>query len=131
MSIRTVLIAIFAAVFVLPAFANDPAMSTNNGGGTQMNGGSQNNPGRVRWTRKRIKHLRQRIDDYKKAERASDNLGYATGEWVPQMHRNQAERRQYLINRYEFLALKAERGRATAKDIAEMRALQNSLLGSR
>jgi hypothetical protein len=45
------------------------------------------------------------------------------------MHRNPVERRQYLINRYEFLALKTERGKATAKDIAELRALQNYLLG--
>ena len=52
-----------------------------------------------------------------------------TAEYVPQMHRNSAERRQYYINRFEFLALKAERGKATAKDIAEMRALQHYLLG--
>jgi hypothetical protein len=68
------------------------------------------------------------MDDYRKAQRTADNLGYATGEWVPQMHRNQAERRQYMINRYEFLALKAERGKASGKDIAELRALQNALL---
>jgi hypothetical protein len=68
------------------------------------------------------------MDDYKKAQRTADGLGYATGEYLPQMHRNSAEQRHHYINRYEFLALKRERGKATQKDVAEMRALQHYLL---
>ena len=133
MKVRTLLIAVLTALFGLPVFANgpmpgDPGMSGGNST-SNTNTGGQMHPGRERFTRRRIKHLRQEMDDYKKAQRTADQLGYATGEYVPQMHRNPAERRQYLINRYEFLALKAERGKATAKDIADLRALQNYLLG--
>ena len=127
------LILAFASAIAAPGFANGPMpadgnMSTQNstvttGGGTQMNSG------RDRWTRRRIKHLRQQNDDYRKAQRTADTLGYATGEYVPQMHRNTAAQRQHMINRYEFLALKAERGKATQKDVAELRALQHYLLG--
>ena len=120
---RLFVIGALALLIPLPAFANDPSMPS---GGTS---GSQMNPGRDHYTRKRIKELKTQMTDYKKAQRAADTLGYATGEWVPQMHRNPAAYRQHLINRYEFLALKAERGKATSKDIAEMRALHNHLLG--
>jgi hypothetical protein len=134
MNIRTALILGMTMVFSLPAFGNGPGMTDTpmtNGGGTTTNngGGRQMSPGRDQWTRRRIKHLRRQMDDYKKAQRASDNLGYATGEYVPQIHRNPAEYRQHLINRYEFLALKAERGKATSNDIAEMHAIKHRLLG--
>jgi hypothetical protein len=124
------LVIILAGIVAVPAFGCGP-MGTGSGGGTTTSngGGRQISPGRERFTRRRIHHLRRQMDDYKKAQRTADNLGYATGEWAPQMHRNPAERRQYYINRYEFLALKAERGKATSKDLAEMRALQHHLLG--
>jgi|KBSMisStaDraftv2_1062788.scaffolds.fasta_scaffold119581_2 Ni/Co efflux regulator RcnB len=130
MKIRTALVVFAVAIFVTPAIACGP-MGGSTGGTTMTNntGGRQMSQGRDQWSKKRIKHLRRQMDDYKKAQRTADGLGYATGEYVPQMHRNPAEQRQYYINRYEFLALKAERGKATQKDIAEMRALQHYLLG--
>ena len=130
MKMHCVLVVMLIGILAGPAFACGPTMN-GSGGGTMTNTGHPSNmsPGRERWTRKRIKHLRGQMDDYKKAQRTADGLGYATGEYVPQMHHNPAEQRQYYINRYEFLALKAERGKASAKDLAEMRALQNYLLG--
>lgn len=115
---RLLVIGALALLVSSPAFANDPSMPS----------GGQMSPGRDHYTRKRIKELKQQMTDYKHAQRTADTLGYATGEYVPQMHHNAAAYRQHLINRYEFLALKAERGKATAKDVAEMHALQNALL---
>ena len=124
------LLVVMLIVIVRPTFACGPGMNGSGGGTMTNNTGRPSNmsPGREQWTRKRIKHLRGQMDDYKKAQRTADGLGYATGEYVPQMHRNPAEQRQYYINRYEFLALKRERGKASQKDIAEMRALQHYLL---
>jgi hypothetical protein len=131
----TALIFSLLAFIAAPGFANGPmpgdsGMSSNSNTTVTTGGGRQMSGGRDRFSRRRIKHLRQEMDDYRKAQRAADALGYGTGEYLPQMHRNPAERRQYMINRYEFLALKAERGRASAKDIAEMHALQHHLLGN-
>lgn len=128
MKIRTVSLASLAAVFALPAFANGPMPGDP---GMSSSAPKNTSPGRQQWTKKRIKHLKQQMSDHKKARQWSDNLGYATGEYVPQLHRNAAEQRKHLINLYEFLALKAERGKATAKDIAQMRALQQYLLSTR
>ncbi|MEP7016130.1 MAG: hypothetical protein ABI925_11875 [Verrucomicrobiota bacterium] len=122
MKIRVVLIVSLAALIALPAIACGPS------GGSSQNTGHSMSPGRKQWTKKRMKHLKQQMSDYNSAQKWSDGLGYATGEWVPQMHRNSAEHRRYMINRYEFLALKAEHGRASANDIAEMRGLQAALL---
>jgi hypothetical protein len=129
MKIRVLLIVAFTALFALPALANGPMPGdpgTSSSTSVQPNNMS---PGRQRWTKRRMKHLRQQMTDYKKAQQTADALGYATGEYVPQLHRNPAEVRRHMINRYEFLALKAERGKASANDVAEMRALQSALLG--
>lgn len=129
MKIRVLLNVAFTGLFALPALANGPMPGDP---GTSSSTSAQPNnmsPGRQRWTKRRMKHLRQQMTDYKKAQQTADALGYATGEYVPQLHRNPAEVRRHMINRYEFLALKAERGKASANDIAEMRALQAALLG--
>lgn len=126
MKIRVLLTAALTVLFALPAFANGPMPGDP---GMSSNPPSKMTPGRQKWTKRRMKHLKQQMSDYNKARQTADTLGYATGEYVPQLHRNPAEVRRHMINRYEFLALKAERGKASANDIAEMRALQAALLG--
>ena len=113
---------VLVLVMASPVLACGPAVSSG--------GGGSSNPGRKRWVRHRTRQLDQQMHDYREARKWSDGLGYATGEFVPQMHRNQAEERRYMINRYEYLALKQERGKASAQDKAEMRALQRTLLPS-
>ena len=123
MKIRTLMVVLFASLFALPALACGPMPSGGSSGGS-----SYKNPGRKKWAKKRIKQLKGKMSDYHKAQQWSDGLGYATGEMVPQVRRNAVEHRQFLIHRYEFLALKAEYGKASITEQIEMRALQSYLL---
>lgn len=125
MKLAAITCGIVAAVMAIPARACGPGMTTAPSGG-----GNSTHPGRQRWVRHRMKQLDQQMHDHREANKWSDGLGYATGEFVPQMHRNAAEERRYMINRFEYLALKTERGKASAKDRAEMRWLQGELLSS-
>lgn len=76
------------------------------------------------------------MDDYNKAntvaremDRASGAVNNDAGRFFFPSGMSARAQRQHMINRYEFLALKAERGKASADDKAEMRALQHALLG--
>ena len=135
MNIRTTLIVISAVVGAYPALANGPmpgdSQAPNNNGSSQMS------PERERWVRNRMKHLRDEMHEQQKADtiaREMDRLQAATnnnyGRFMFPEGASPAAQHQYMINRYEFLALKAERGKATPKERAEMRALQHRLVGS-
>jgi hypothetical protein len=115
----------------LPVFANGPMPADN----SNSTSNSNMNPGRERWTRNRIKHLKHEMEEHRKADQTARNIDRILGGADENVGRvmfpqgaSSAARRRYMINRYEFLALKAERGNASAKDIAEMRALRAALL---
>ena len=116
MKIRKILIASFVAI-AAPALACGPGMSN-----------SGPSPQQKQHHHRRIKELKQKMHDYKSAQKWSDGLGYATGEAVPQMNRNKAEHRQYLIHYYEFLVHKEQLGKASMKEQIERRTLEKYLL---
>jgi hypothetical protein len=134
MKIRTVLMVTLAAVFALPALACGPMIS---GGTSNINTGTGRtvSPERDHWARRRIKQLRAEMDAHRKADQTARTLDHILGVADNNAGRalfpegaSAAAQRRYMINRYEFLALKAELGKANAKDIAELRALQAALL---
>jgi len=119
MKIRTLPTVLFSAMFALPALACGPMPS---------GGSSGPSPQHKNYHHRRIKELKQKMHDYNSAQKWSDGLGYATGEMVPQMNRNKAEHRQFLIHHYEFLVHKEQLGKASVKDQIERRALESYLL---
>jgi hypothetical protein len=131
---RLLMISVLALFLALPAFANGP-MPTDQPT-TSTSSGRPMSPGRKTWTKKRVKHLKQEMNTYKSAERTTKNidrmLGAAdnnAGTVMFPSGQSPAEHRRYMINRFEYLAIKAEHGRASANEMAEMRALQSALLG--
>lgn len=120
MKIRTVLVLLTAAFLALPAYACGPGMS--NGTTSTSNGGRQMSPGRERWTRKRLGHLkRQRqqlnqprgydeVDMYSHLQQMNDPFAITASD-----KRRDAERRQREMNVIETLAIKKERGELTPK----------------
>ena len=131
---RFLVIGVLALFLALPAFANGPMPSDQPT--TSTSSGRPMSPGRKNWTKKRVKHLKQEMNTYKSAERTSKGIDRMLGAadnnpnavFFPS-GQSAAEHRRYMINRFEYLAIKAEHGRASAKEIAEMQALQGALLG--
>src|SRR6266480_752316 len=109
MKLSVVCSVVLAAFFATPAFANDPSMSNqqNQTGTTNMN------PGREKWTRERMAHLRKRNKDHKtngypggdgrNPFSYSDNP-YLTGDDAA-LRRRDAIKRQHEIDQIEFLML--------------------------
>lgn len=79
-------------------------------------------------SRKRMIVLKKQMREYRKAQNTADIMDLMQGHVYPAEPSREAQRR-YMINKYEYLALKAERGHATTADVAEMRRLQHTLLG--
>jgi hypothetical protein len=127
----TIAVVAIAIISSPSLFANGPMPADNNSSTSNSN----MSPGREQWTRRRIKHLKHEMDEHRKADQTARNIDRILGGADENVGRvmfpqgaSSAARRRYMINRYEFLALKAERGNASAKDIAEMRALRAALL---
>ncbi|MEP6604196.1 MAG: hypothetical protein ABJB69_09635 [Spartobacteria bacterium] len=96
---------------------------TSSGGGTPNNGGGSN---RQQWSKKRMRHLREKMAEGERAQKTADRMDLVTGGNYPQ--RTAAYTRQRMINRFEWLALKRERKGLTANEMAEMQLLQRTLL---
>lgn len=131
---RLVMISALVLFLAPPAFANGPMPSDQPT--TSTSGGRPMSPGRRSWTKKRVKQLKQEMNTYKSAERTTQGIDRMLGAadnnpgavFFPQ-GQSPAEHRRYMINRFEYLAIKAEHGRASPNEMAELRALQAALLG--
>lgn len=86
-------------------------------------------PGRERATRKRIIVLKEQMREYRKAQRVADVMDAMQGHLLYPSEPSPEAQRRHMINRFEYLALKAERGHATTAEVTEMRRLQHTLLG--
>lgn len=120
-------------MLVPPGLANEPppsntSQSSPTRSGTSVTVTKAVSPARQRYTKQRILVLKQQMGEYKKAQRTADKLDLMLGHYS---NPSREAQRRYLINRFEFLALKAERGRATRDDLNELRQLQQMLLGPR
>jgi hypothetical protein len=138
MKIQLVCAIASAIALVSPILANGP-MPGDSGGSSYSNGASEGmSPGRRHWTKHRIHELSERMSEYRKADRAAREMDRFQGAVdnnygrfiVPEGASSTAQR-HYMIDRFEYLALKAERGKATERDKAEMRALRGQLLPPR
>jgi hypothetical protein len=125
---------IVAVAIVCPALANDPSMASSTG--TTATNSAPNrttttttvtaNRSRKVWVKKRVIHLKQKMKDDDKAQRTADNLDLMLGNFPGS--RSAAYRRQHMLDRFEFLALKKEAKGLTQKEYAEMQWLRQQLL---
>jgi hypothetical protein len=124
---------IMAAVIVGPALANDPSMASGTATTTTNSAPNRTtttttvtaNPGRRVWVRKRTIHLKQKMKDDDKAQRTADKLDIMLGNFPT---RSATYKRQHMLDRFEFLALKKEAKGLTPKEYAEMQSLRQQLL---
>jgi hypothetical protein len=124
---------IMAAVIVCPALANDPSMASGTATTTTNSAPNRTttttmvtaNPGRRVWVRKRTIHLKQKMKDDDKAQRTADKLDIMLGNFPT---RPATYKRQHMLDRFEFLALKKEAKGLTPKEYAEMQSLRQQLL---
>jgi len=124
---------ILAIAIVCPAFANDPSMASGTATTTTNTAPNRTtttttvtaNRSRHVWVRKRVIHLKQKMKDDDKAQRTADKLDIMLGN-VPS--RPATYRRQHMLDRFEFLALKKEAKGLTSKEYAEMQSLRQQLL---
>jgi hypothetical protein len=127
------LASIMAAVIVCPALANDPSMASGTATTTTNSAPNRTtttttvtaNPGRKVWVRKRIIHLKQKMKDDDKAQRTADKLDIMLGNFPT---RPATYKRQHMLDRFEFLAIKKEAKGLTPKEYAEMQSLRQQLL---
>jgi hypothetical protein len=131
MKLQALSVCVLVATLVPHGLANEPPPSntappSSSSGGTSVTVTKSVSPSRERYTRKRIIVLKQQIHDYKHAQKTADKLDLMLGTYS---NPSRELMRRYLINRFELLALKAERGRATRDDLNELRQLQQILLG--
>lgn len=126
------LIAVCLAILIaLPASAFACGMTGHTGGG----GGGRQKGGRDKWTKKRIKELKElRQQDKNRGTGAGDviNKGISRGQqlhnplaWTVEDQAREARKQQNLKRAIEILALKAERGEATPEQRAKLAQLIN------
>ena len=134
MKLQALSISVLAAMLVHPGQACGPAASntaqpTNNTtSSSTVTVQRKMSPGRESASRKRIIVLKQQMREYRKAQNTADIMDLMQGHVYPAEPSREAQRR-YMISRFEYLALKAERGHATTAEVTEMRQLQHTLLG--
>jgi uncharacterized protein (DUF924 family) len=124
---------IVAAVIVCPALANDPSMASGTATTTSNSAPNRTtttttvtaNPSRKVWVRKRVIHLKQKMHDDDKAQRAADKIDIMLGNFPT---RSPIYTRQHILDRFEFLALKKEAKGLTQKEYSEMQWLRQQLL---
>jgi hypothetical protein len=122
---------IVAMAIVCPALANDPSTAS----GTSTSNSAPNrtattttvtaNPGRRVWVKKRVIYLKQKMKDDNKAQRTADGIDIMLGNFPS---RSATYKRQHMLDRFEFLALKKEAKGLTPKEYAEMQSLRQQLL---
>ena len=124
---------IVAIAIVCPALANDPSMTSGTGTNTTNVAPNRTtttatvttNTGRRVWVKKRAIHLKQKMKDDDKAQRTADKLDIMLGNFPT---RSAIYKRQHMLDRFEFLALKKELKGLTPKEYAEMQSLRQQLL---
>jgi hypothetical protein len=127
-------ISVLAALLAHPGLACGPSGSamtqpTNNStSSSTVTNQRKLTPGRERASRKRIRVVKQQLREYQKAQNTADIMDLMQGNPFPAEPSREAQRR-HLINKFEYLALKAELGHATTAEVMEMRRLQHTLLG--
>jgi len=131
MKLQALSVSVLVAMLMPHGLANEPppsntAQSSATSSGTSVTVTKGVSPARQKYTKKRIIVLKQQIHDYKHAQKTADKLDLMLGTYS---NPSRELMRRYLINRFELLALKAERGRATRDDLNELRQLQQILLG--
>lgn len=130
MKIRTLLIALFACLFALPALANGPMPESM--GPAESHHHSNQGPGRAQWTKKRMKELQ---DERKRLKHSGPGMMTKARSKVQQFNNplaytdadaeRAARKRAQLKNAIEFLALKKERGELSPQGQAQLNALIN------
>jgi hypothetical protein len=122
---------IVAIAIVCPALANDPSMAsgaaptTTNSAPNRTTTTVTANRSRQVWVKKRAIHLKQKMKDDDKAQRTADKLDIMLGNFPT---RSPIYKRQHMLDRFEFLALKKELKGLTPKEYAEMQSLRQQLL---
>lgn len=123
---------IVMAALVCTALANDPSMASSTGTTATSSAPGRTttttvttNPGRRVWVKKRAIHLKQKMKDDDKAQRTADKLDIMLGNFPS---RPATYKRQHMLDRFEFLALKKELKGLTPKEYAEMQSLRQQLL---
>ncbi len=126
MKIRTLLIALFASLFALPALANGP-MPESTGESHHHSG---HGPGRAKWTKKRMKELQ---DERKQLKHGGPGMMTKARSKLQQMDnpfaytdadaQRAARKQAQLKNAIEFLSLKKERGELSPQGQAQLNAL--------
>lgn len=147
MKIRFVVVLFLALTMATPDAFPCGGSSGGGGGGKEKHHGQ--NPGRQKWTRKRIKELKGKMKDYEKGQRTADQMDsfldgidghggrIAVREGSNQVPRalrvrkpQNAQERLYMFRRFEFLALKKERKGLSMGETVEMHALRSVLANS-
>lgn len=131
MKLQALSVSVLVATLVPHSLANEPppsntAQSSTTRSGTSVTLTKAVSPARQEYSQKRIIVLKQQIHDYKHAQKTADKLDLMLGTYS---NPSRELMRRYLIDRFELLALKAERGGATRDDLNELRRLQQILLG--
>ena len=124
---------IVLAAIVCPALANDPSMASGTAPTTTNSAPNRTtttttvtaNRSRHVWVKKRAIHLKQKMKDDDKAQRTADKLDIMLGNFPS---RSATYKRQHMLDRFEFLALKKELKGLTPKEYAEMQSLRQQLL---
>jgi hypothetical protein len=123
---------IVAMGLVCPALANDPSMASGTAPTTTNSVPNRTttttvttNTGRRVWVKKRAIHLKQKMKDDDKAQRTADKLDIMLGNFPS---RSAIYKRQHMLDRFEFLALKKELKGLTPKEYAEMQSLRQQFL---
>jgi hypothetical protein len=131
MKLRAFSFSMLAAMLVHPSVANEPTASNTTApnkvrSGTTVTVTRTMTPARRRYVRKRIVVLKEQVREYEKAQNVADTMDFMSGRFTSPSREAQ---QRYLKNRFEYLALKAELGKATPADLNELRRLQHTLLG--
>jgi hypothetical protein len=130
------LIAIVLAILItVPVTSFACGMTSGHSGHSGSGGGGRQGGGRDKWTKKRIKELKQlRQQDKNRGTSAGDVLskGISRGQQLNnplavtmEDQRREARKQQQLKHAIEILALKVERGEATPEQRAKLAQLIN------
>lgn len=123
MKLRTILVGMLLSMMVTPAFPCGPmnsgtGMSNNSGGGTGQTttqGGGGNTKKRQKWVKKRMRYLER--------QHAIDTIVLSGS---PKSASDKVKR-EYMMNRFEYLAHKSKQSGLSRKEYAEFRLLFEAL----
>lgn len=132
---KRVIVILLAVLIALPTSAFACGMSSGHSGHSGGGGGGRQKGGRDKWTKKRIKELKElRQQDKNRGTSAGDVIskGISRGQQLNnplavtmEDQRREARKQQQLKHAIEILALKVERGEATPQQKAKLAQLIN------